>query len=248
MPGLRTQPSLKMTAVATVLLAHAGGLAVAARSLGSAADIHIGGAPVINVTLERAPRLDSKPMPRAEPSKSTALPEFAPSPLQRRRSAPTQEPTAVLEIAQPTRIPAALPAQTAPPLRTIPVSLAGAGSAQAPPRQAADMTSGGGAATLGDAALRQEDAYAAAVMAWIERHKGRPRDQLRGAVTLRFELDRQGRVRRAEIIQQAEDARIGARAIDALRAAPPFPRPPVGTAWTRREFTVRLDYRSTALS
>lgn len=247
MPGLQIKPSMKAAAVAIALLVHAGGLAAAARSFGSVAQVDGGDGPVINLTLERARHFDSKPMSRSEISPSEARPEPAPTELRPRQPVSPVLPAEVLEIQEPTRDLASPPLQPAPLIRTMADGRPAPIRPQGRPSQAVGTTSSNVATPTGVAARHQEDAYATAVIAWVERHKGRPRDLLKGAVTLRFELDRQGRLRRAEIVQQAEDSRVGARALDALRAAPPFPRPPVGTAWTRREFTVRLDYRPTAL-
>lgn len=246
MIGLHTQPSVKTAAASIVILVHAAGLAVFARMDGAVAQAEAGGAPVINLTLEPAPRFDGKPAPASDAAPPAATPQPAATVLRLRQPSSITAPTEVLQIRPPTDDKASTPPQPAPLIRTTVVGQTGTNRLQGQPSQTVDMTSGGGAPTAGDAARNQDDAYAAAVIAWVERHKGQPRDRLTGVVTVRFELDRQGRMRRAEIIQQAQDSRVGSRALDALRTAQPFPRPPAGTSWTRREFTVRLDYRPDA--
>lgn len=246
MPGFRTQPPLKIAAAAIVVLGHAASLTVFARMDGAVVQAEAGGAPVINLTLEPAPRFDGRPAPASDAAAPAAMPQPAATVLRFRQPASVTTPIEVLQIRPPSDNKASAPPQPAPLIRTTVVGQTGANRLQGQPSQAGDVTSGGGAATAGDAARNQEDAYAAAIIAWVERHKGRPRDRLTGVVTVRFELDRQGRMRRAEIVQQAPDSRVGSRALDALRTAQPFPRPPAGTSWTRREFTVRLDYRPAA--
>src|SRR5215217_2205021 len=142
---------------------------------------------------------------------------------------------------------------TREPVRPQPLAQAPAGVEPAPqaaeptpPREAATeaaAAAGGGARALGAAATSSEDAYAATVLAWVERHKGRPRRHLRGAVIVRFTLDRQGRLRAIGVSGSSADAELDRLALEALRAAQPYPRPPAGAAWRTREFRVRLDYR-----
>lgn len=105
------------------------------------------------------------------------------------------------------------------------------------------LTSGGGARTLGGAAAAGEDIYAATVIAWVERHKGRPRASTRGDVVVRFVLDRRGRLREIDIIGSSGTRALDRLAIEALEAAQPFPLPPSGSDWRTREFRVRLQYK-----
>lgn len=246
MPRIRAQHRLNTAAISVVMLAHAAGLAVFARMGASEAQVDAGGAPVINLTLAPAPRFDGKPTTPSQASTPAVASRPAAPALRPRPSAPVDAPTEVLALPPPAPRQAAMSSLPAPPTRAALAGQQGTRRALGTHSSAMDVTSGGGAPTAGDAARSQEDAYAAAVIAWVERHKGRPRDRLAGVVTVRFELDRQGRMRQAAVVHQTEDTRIGARALDALRAAQPFPRPPAGTSWTRREFTVRLDYRPAA--
>jgi len=205
-----------------------------------------GGAPVINVALIRSPRTDGRNSAEQTAARGAGVaqptPPDRPTPrVQAPRPEAVPPPPAGMALAS-LELPASPAAGPAP---TGPDQAPGSGSGRGEDRvdSAAGRTSGGGAPTLGAAAALQEDRYAAEVIAWIERHKRNPGGRLSGVAVLRFVLDRQGRVRDVEVIEVEGDRRVGQAALDVVRAAEPFPRPPTSTRWRTREFRVRLDYR-----
>ncbi|MBN9466785.1 TonB family protein [Brevundimonas sp.] len=206
----------------------------------------VGGAPVINLTLTPRVRFDGSGASQAAETAPTGASGGSAAP-----DAARPRPAALVPGVSPSETLSAItPIETAPPgdnpasagpisPRTGQESADGPGSAEASPN---GMTSGGGARTLGGAAASEEDAYAAAVIAWVERHKGRPRGGLRGDVVLRFILDRRGRLRDIDIIGSGGSHALNRTALDALQTAQPFPQPPAGSTWRTREFRVRLQY------
>ncbi|MEG2498418.1 MAG: TonB family protein [Brevundimonas sp.] len=86
------------------------------------------------------------------------------------------------------------------------------------------------------------DAYEATVLAWVERHKKHPGGNV-GAVTVGFTLDRRGNLRASHIVSASGNPVLDHAAIDQLKEASPFPRPPANTEWRTRDFRVRIDFK-----
>jgi protein TonB len=107
----------------------------------------------------------------------------------------------------------------------------------------AGPTEGGGAPVVGAAAASTPDAYEAAVLAWIERHKQHPGGPA-GVVTVRFTLDRRGALRASEVLTSSGMGSLDHAALSQLKVAAPFPRPAANTLWRTRDFVVRIDFRS----
>lgn len=207
----------------------------------------IGGAPVIQLTLAPRASFDGANAPRSATSSPAPA---APSTRQETARQPETDPAgaASLSLRRPTPIAASAetlsiadrPAQaSAHPIRQ---AGAGAASGQGGPASEAGLTEGGGASTVGAAAASDIDAYEAAVLAWIERHKRHPGGTV-GIVTVRFTLDRRGAIRASEVAASSGVERIDHAALAQLREAAPFPRPRPGTPWRTRDFTVRIDFR-----
>lgn len=209
-----------------------------------------GGAPVINLTLSPSVRFDGEDGAEEVEGQPTAggaaTTERSVSPINPRESRKPLEPVETIALTDPDPL---VTVRSNAPALVEKAEAAGngrqeegvAGTGQQTSRSG--VTSGGGARSLGGATARLDDDYAARVLAWVERHKGRPGGRLSGVATVRFVLDRQGRIRDATLLDSSGDRRLDATALDALRAAQPFPRPPADTAWRTREFRVRLDYR-----
>ena len=100
---------------------------------------------------------------------------------------------------------------------------------------------------------RQRSASAAAVTAWnvtiakqIERHKGYPPSALprreSGVTQVAFAIDRDGRLIGSRIVHGSGHAALDQEAIDTLRRAQPFPRPPEGLPGETFEFTVPVKF------
>jgi len=87
-----------------------------------------------------------------------------------------------------------------------------------------------------------DDAYAAAVIAWLERHKGRPAGSIEGEAVLSFVVDRRGRLRSTEVLKTSGHPAVRGLAMDALHAADPFPRAPSTVTWRSKRLLVRLVY------
>lgn len=208
-----------------------------------------GAAPVITLTLTPRPRFDSETPPAVasqadRPSQQAAAAAPATAGIRLR------EPVALFTPNETLPLPAATPAPirstqdvSAPPG----VSAGNGHGAQAgtagPVDSVAGATQGGGGQTLGAAAAADTDAYAAEVLAWIERHKRHPGDA-RGVVTVNFRLDRRGRVHGLRLARSSGVRALDRSAMDQILATQPFPRPDAGARWSTREFTINIDYRA----
>lgn len=232
-----------------------GHLALGAAILGDAdeGEVATGGAPVINLTLTPRAQFDGagasqESRPETSASGGGSTPPEVVSP---RVPRPVPEGLAAEPAPPPPAIAPAPPAATgAPATASGPASGpggSGRGSGQGAAAASPDgTTAGGGARTLGGAAAAEQDAYAATVIAWIERHKGRPRASLHGDVVLRFVLDRRGRLRDIGVMGSSGSRGLDRTALDAVQAAQPFPLPPAGSNWRTREFRVRIQYQPDA--
>lgn len=207
-----------------------------------------GGAPVVNLTLEPSPRFDDTSSTAAQaattvPTASANRP--APQPPRPRRT--------VLHPLAPDTVsvsPDPTPNSLAP-MRTSSVESAvsaapGLTSNTDVPPSRAGRTQGGGAGTLGATATPNEDRYAAEVIAWVEAHKGHAAGRATGVATIRFVLDRRGRVNDSAVFATSGDPSLDMLALDAIRNATPFPRAPATADWRTRTFLVRIDYRRRA--
>lgn len=216
-----------------------------------------GGAPVIEVTLEPAPRFDgpdgATPQVRAARASGGGA-GGSPSP-------PSPRPVRITEVEAPEAAIAAPQVEIAPSRRPSPTvgreatasssaesgAEAGAegatGTAGGEAESRAGTTSGGGAARLGARAADDEDRYAAAVLAWIESHKSHPGGGATGVVGVAITLDRGGRLRQARVSRSSGSASLDRTALSQLAAMQPFPRPAPGARWARRQFDVLIDYR-----
>lgn len=204
----------------------------------------VGGAPVVNLVLAPSPRFDGSNAPEQSTAESKAIPPTA--------STPTMEPP---KVRRPTPLMERVETLTVPvsPLATLSGDLSrldATVSSEIMQRRGdgeidsrAGLTEGGGAPTRGAKAAPLDDIYEAQVIAWVERHKRSPGRRLSGVATVRFVLDRQGKLREAIVSGSSGDDRIDRLALDTLAMAQPFPRPPTHAVWRTREFNVRLDYR-----
>lgn len=95
----------------------------------------------------------------------------------------------------------------------------------------------------GAGATRADDAYAAEVIAWLERHKGRPARSIEGEAVLSFVIDRRGRLRSTQVLKTSGHPAVRGLAMDALHAADPFPRAPSTVTWRSKRILVRLAYQ-----
>lgn len=214
-----------------------------------------GGAPVIEVTLEPAPRFDGpdgaaesrSASPAAAGARGGAAAAPAPRPLERiRPERLVDAPTAPAAEARASNRWLLYAGRELSPPGEAGAAGEAAGEAAAPGAadSRAGATSGGGAPTAGARARSEEDLYAAAVLQWIERHKAHPGDESTGLVGVAITLDRQGRLRRAALTRPSGSPALDRAALSQLAAMQPFPRPAPGAGWARREFDVLIDYRT----
>lgn len=229
--------------------AHLGGLALL--GLQAAPEITGGAAPVINLTLMPSPRFDSPtpPAAAAQAERMAGGAARAETVVDRPRAhrTPTVFPT-VLNLPLPT--PADPSEQPRRPDDSRTDAPGPPGPGRAGERGQADAenstpggTQGGGGQTLGAAAAPDTDTWSAEVLAWIERHKRHP-GGARGVVTVSFQLDRRGRVRRLRLVRSSGVRALDRSALEQITATQPFPRPAPGARWSVRDFTVNIDYRA----
>jgi periplasmic protein TonB len=106
---------------------------------------------------------------------------------------------------------------------------------------------------------RQRTASAAAVTAWnvsiakqIERNKGYPPSALprreMGVTQVAFAIDRDGRVIESRVTRSSGYRALDQEAMDTLRRAQPFPRPPDDLPGEKFEFTVPVKFNVVAPS
>lgn len=92
------------------------------------------------------------------------------------------------------------------------------------------------------------DDYARRVVAWLSRHKRFPQDLARridgGLVVVRFTLDSAGRARECDVVGSSGSAALDELAVEQVRSASPFPRPPRALD-APRAFEVPMRYRAT---
>lgn len=232
-----------------VAAAHVGGLALF--GLQAVPDPVGGAAPVINLTLTPSPRFDSPTPPaaatKAERQAGGAVRAEPVAERPRLHLTPAVFPTA-LTVPTPAPVPPSDPSRRPDDARADAPGPPGPGRAGERGRVDADAsapgaTQGGGGQSLGAAAAPDTDAYAAEVLAWIERHKRHP-GGARGVVTVSFQLDRRGGVHRLRLVRSSGVRALDRSALDQITATQPFPRPPATTRWSLRDFTVNIDYRA----
>ena len=238
-------PAARALAGSVVVALHISVVAVFSLGLRSSPAM-VGGAPVIQITLTPRASFDGVNTPRTSQDNDT--PAHAPDePPQADPEAPRQDsPTPRRSTpAAPVSIDShdAKAAQADPSPPSARPAERGGRIGLPSPASAPGLTAGGGAPILGAAAASTTDAYEAAVLAWIERHKRHPGGAA-GIVTVRFTLDRRGGVRASEVLASSGVRTMDQAALSQLKEAAPFPRPPATAPWRTREFTVRLDFRA----
>lgn len=240
-----------------VALAHGAAIGLAALSVDHTPS-NFGGAPVIELTLspsvmfngpQGSQTSEAETTPTPTPSKtSSTKAEQAPAD-QDAKSQPdlpqprqTQTPVAAATTPAPIK-PSNAPQATGTNTSSGKPATNDSGRPQTAQPSQAGLSQGHGAATLGASGQTQIDAYEATVIQWIERHKSHPGGP-NGVVTLGFTLDRRGNLRASRILASSGNAALDRTALDQLKAASPFPRPPHGTTWQTRDFRVRMDYQA----
>ena len=245
MPAALTSTPLKIGAFTVVSSVFSAGIAAIALTY-SVQEPPFGGAPVFEVELIQYAGLSAPVSPRG--STQAAPPTKGPDKDLHRETQADTKPAVVSE--SPSREPSpqvASPSQTeGPKLAEAAPSGATATSQPTPASRLAGSPVTGderrGAATQGAQGGQQTDTYEAQVIRWLEAHKKHP-GRLAGVVTVKFVVDRRGRIRDSLITKSSGDARLDRIAQQQLREAGPLPRPPLDVAWQTREITVSLDYR-----
>lgn len=241
----RSATTVRVFVWLSVLILHGAALAGLAANATEPA-VMIGGAPVIQLTLAPRASFDGVNAPQTSASSTAPSRRTDDSPAPQPVAAPLEPPTIrrPLHAAPHTTSLAAAEQEPAPsaPSRHTPGSGA-ASTGEARRASEAGLTEGGGAPVVGAGAASTADAYEAAVLAWIERHKQHPGGPA-GIVTVRFTLDRRGALRASEVLSSSGMSSVDHAALSQLKDAAPFPRPAAHTLWRTRDFVVRIDFRS----
>ncbi|ATI81329.1 energy transducer TonB [Sphingobium yanoikuyae] len=197
----------------------------------------------------------------ALPAPPQSTPKVEPQPERAERASPAPPPSLTLPTMMPAqpllRQPAPL-VQLAAPL----VQLAAPVHIAAPPQmiasrsaQSSTSMSSAPAADIGDTAPNaapspdagKDDAYARKVLAWIGRHKDYPRSLARegteGTVLVRLHLASDGDLEDVALARSSGFAELDRLALDQLRTATPYPRPPRNLPAMARRFLVPMRYR-----
>lgn len=248
MPAALTSTPFKLGAFTAVSSVFSAGLVAIALTYPVPED-PFGGAPVFEVEL-----FQDAGMSAPASLKGTTTP-FAP-PAQKLSRDSAHQNHATAEIVSPTEALASKPAfpshptLSAAPAKTGTATPASTTGIQPPALHyiAGAQATGDdrrGASTQGAQGGRHTDTYEAQVIRWLDAHKQHP-GRLEGMVTLKFEVDRRGRVRDCIVTQTSGDERLDRIAQQQLRQAAPLPRPPHDVTWQTRQITVSLDYRRQA--
>lgn len=175
----------------------------------------VGQEPVHDLTVISLP-----PSPHAEP----------PSPRKVQVSAPILTKASVQQQAAPSN---ALSAPLPSTATSAPVKPAEAAVEPMLPSAAASHVE------AGDDVLRD---YQAIIWRHIAAHK--PRGvQIRGTVTVRFQLDRDGTVLALDIVRSSGNFNLDRIALRAIRQSGAFPAPPSGLASSQLHFIIPIDFR-----
>lgn len=246
MPAALTSTSFKLGTFTAVSSAFGAGLAAIALTY-TAPEDPFGGAPVFEVELFRDTGMSAPVAVKGSSGQSDP-------PVQKvLQVSPPETPTP----SQPTPAPQDTPrpvhiSQTAPALTDSPTVAGSAVTQEAASSRASAPASTAGSAITGDnrrgapnqgaQGSQQVDTYEAQVIRWLDARKRHP-GRLEGVVTIKFEVDRRGRVRNCVVSKSSGDGRLDRIAQQQLREAAPLPRPPHDATWQTREMTVSLDYR-----
>ncbi|AYO78225.1 energy transducer TonB [Sphingobium yanoikuyae] len=190
----------------------------------------------------------------ALPAQPQSTPKVEPQPERAERASPAPPPS----LALPTMMPAQPLLRQPAPL----VQLAAPVHIAAPPQmiasrsaQSSTSMSSAPAADMGDTAPNaapspdagKDDAYARKVLAWIGRHKDYPRSLARegteGTVLVRLHLASDGDLEDVALARSSGFAELDRLALDQLRTATPYPRPPRNLPAMARRFLVPMRYR-----
>lgn len=207
----------------------------------------IGGAPVINLSIQPVVAFDSEGDTHDDfeiREKITEVGPATPSKITPRLSARVDVSPELSVLPVEAQSPGSMMAAVA--LEGDAGALTGSPIRESGPRASASshpgMTRGGGGQAIGASGGLSTDNYEAEVLKWIERHKGAAGGNL-GVVTVGFTLDARGRLRREWIVASSGRSALDILTLRRLREAAPFPRPPAGITWRTRDFVVNIDYR-----
>ena len=246
MPAALTSTPFKIGAFTAVSSAFGAGLVAIALTY-TVPPEPFGGAPVFEVELFRdvgmsAPAsLQGGAAKAAQPVTETAAEKRPETPIQARPDLPANTPTAEpLNFKAPSTPRTGVSIDRQANLANMPAS-----RFSAQPSVAGSAVTGDdrrGAPTQGAQGGTQSDDYEAQVIRWLDAHKRHP-GRLQGVVTVKFDVDRRGRIRDCIVTKSSGDERLDRIAQRQVQQAAPLPRPPHDVTWQTREITVSLDYR-----
>lgn len=243
MPAALTSTSFKIGAFTGVSSAFGAGLAAIVLSYTPPAP-PFGGAPVFDVELFDAGM--------ATPTQAAGASNDKPAvvKVEQKSSPPAKLDSSRETISPPAEKDPAPPVSSAVSesvtlANTLRLAGASSSSSSTAPRTSGSPVAGDdrrGAPTQGAQGGPQTDSYQAQVIRWLDARKQHP-GRLQGVVTVKFIVDRRGRLRDSQVIASSGDPRLDRIALQQLREAAPLPRPHHDVTWQTREITVSLDYR-----
>lgn len=190
--------------------------------------------------------------PKDQPTKTAeSAPSTPPTPAPTRLSpAPAPDPIVwrPQEVKTPTPPTPARPiaAESAPPPPSAGRSAEAPPSSVAAPPSRPAPPAGGAVNAPVSLSGAQGDAYGARVRAHLEAHKIYPRGARRlrqtGVVTVRFVIDREGRVISSRIVSGSGVPALDEEAMAMLTRASPVPRPPAGVPGARIEMRTPVEF------
>lgn len=242
MPSTLTSTPLKIGAFTAVTSAFSVGIAAIALTH-TAPEPPFGGAPVIEVQLFQSVGMSAPATTMGRSQPSPAIAEVQEKPAREAATDINPAPTNKVPVSEPTaQIPISSLSTSNPFTNSTAQSSSRTPATSPMAGSAASGDERKGAATQGAQGAQQSDDYEAQVIRWLDAHKKHP-GRLAGVVTIRFVVDRRGRLRDSVITKSSGDPRLDRIAQQQIREAAPLPRAPRDAAWQTREITVSLDYR-----
>lgn len=199
---------------------------------------------LVSVPLSRPAAMPQENSAQEQPRTAAAAPAPMPASVSTPMPAiPLAPPVAPIVLPGVPDGPVLAPAATAAVASASQASAADAGSAEG---------TGSGTGITARAQVAQpgskgEDAYARRVFAWISRHKGYPgrlsREGKEGTALVRLLIDENGGLETTELVRSSGHGALDTLALEQIRDARPYPRPPRGLSSARRRFVVPMTYR-----